>query len=325
MTDARKIFGSILLALCVLHFPPTAWADAFPNKPLHLVVPFPPGAGTDMFARVIAEKLSKSLGEPVVVDNKPGGSAVIGTEFVAKSAPNGYTLLISTASHAINPSVLASLPYDTLRDFTNVALVATVPTVLVVHPSVPVTSVRELVDLAKAKPGQLNMGSSSTGTIFHLAGEMLKSMAGIDMLHVPFSGGGPALTALLGGHVNVLFETTLTVRSYAKSGRLRVLAVGSEHRTAALPETPTMAEAGFPELSAQNWYGIYVPASTPQDIVMKLNHEIVAALKLADVQERFDSQGAEIIASTPEQHTAFLKAEIQKWGGVARNAHVKAD
>src|ERR1700694_546426 len=199
MVRFTKILSAPLFAVAVLSAQAPVSAQPFPIKPLRLVVPFPPGAGTDMFARVIAAKLGESLGQPVVVDNKPGAGATIGTEFVAKSAPDGYTLLISTASHAINPSIYSRLPYDTLKDFVNVTEVATVPIVLVVHPSVPARSVKELVDYAKSRPGELNMGSSSNGTVFHLAGELFKSMAGIDMVHVPFNGGGPALMALLGG------------------------------------------------------------------------------------------------------------------------------
>ena len=316
---------ALLFAFGVLSAQAAVSAQPFPIKPLHLVVPFPPGAGTDMFARVIAAKLGESLGQPVVVENKPGAGATIGTEFVAKSAPDGYTLLIPTASHAINPSVYSRLPYDTLKDFVNVTEVATVPIVLVVHPSVPVQSVKELVDFAKARPGELNMGSSSNGTIFHLAGELFKSMAGIDMVHVPFNGGGPALMALLGGQVNVLFETSLTVQPYAKAGKLRILAVGSARRAPGLPDVPTLAESGLPGFSAENWYGVYAPAGTPHEIVMKLNHEIVRVLNLPDVKERFASQGADLIGNTPEQHTAFLKAEMDKWKGIVRLSHATVD
>jgi tripartite-type tricarboxylate transporter receptor subunit TctC len=320
-----RILISAYLAVGLLATPTAASAQSYPIKPLHLVVPFPPGAGTDMFARVIANKLCESLGQPVVVENKPGGGATIGTDFVARSAPDGYTLLLSTTSHAINPSVFARLPYDTLKDFVTVTQVASVPIVLVVHPSVPAQSVKELVDYAKSNPGVLNMGSSGSGTIFHLAGELFKSTAGIDMVHVPFSGGGPALAALLAGQVNVLFETSLTVQTYMKAGKLRALAVGSAERAPGLPDVPTMAESGFPGFSAVNWYGVYAPAGTPREIVMKLNQEIVKALNLPDVKERFVSQGAVLIGNTPEQHSAFLKAEMDKWNKITRVSHAKAD
>ena len=300
-------------------------AQGYPSKPLRIVVPFPPGAGTDMLARTIAAKLSDSMGQPVVVDNKPGAGATIGTDVVAKASPDGYTLLLSTTSHAINPSVFSKLPYDTLRDFVTVTQVATVPTVLVVHPSVPANNIKELVAYAKANPGKLNMGSASSGTVFHLAGEYLKSQAGIDMVHVPFKGGGPAMTALLGGQVNVLFETTLTVQPQVKAGKLRALAVGSAHRAASMPDVPTVAESGFPGFSAENWYGVYAPAGTPREIVMKLNAEIIKALHLPDVKERFASQGADLIGNTPEQHVAFLKTEIDKWEKIAKLSNAKAD
>ena len=325
MTKASRFIRALCLSVCAVIAATAAVAQGYPNKSLRIVVPFPPGAGTDMFARVIAAKLSESFGQAVVVDNKAGGGATIGTDFAAKSAPDGYTLLLSTASHAINPAVYTKLPYDTLKDFVTITQVANVPTVLVVHPSVPANSLKELVALAKAKPGELNFGSSSSGTVFHLAGELLKSMAGIDMVHVPFRGGGPALIALIGGQVQVLFETTLTVIPHVKAGKMKALAVGSLQRTASMPDVPTLAESGYPDFSAENWYGVYAPAGTPRDIVMKLNHEIVKALNMPDVKERFTSQGADIIANTPEQHAAFLKAEMEKWARIAKLSNAKAD
>jgi len=315
----------VVAALTAVAFSAVVHAQAFPSKPLRLVVPFPPGAGTDMFARVLAHKLSESLGQPVVVDNRPGGGATIGTDIVAKSPPDGYTLLLSTTSHAINPSVYSKLPYDTLRDFATVTQVATVPIVLVVHPSLPVTTAQELVALARSRPGELNVGSSSSGTVFHLAAELLKSTAGIDMVHVPFKGGSPALAALLANQVNVLFETSLTVGPQAKAGKLRPLAVGGLKRSSAMPELPTLAESGFPGFSAENWYGVYVPAGTPREIVKRLNRDIVNALSQPDVRERFASQGAELIGNTPEQHEEFLKAEMAKWARIARLADARAD
>jgi tripartite-type tricarboxylate transporter receptor subunit TctC len=315
----------VAAALTAVAFSAAVHAQAFPSKPLRLVVPFPPGAGTDMFARVLAHKLNESLGQPVVVDNRPGGGAIIGSDIVAKSPPDGYTLLLSTTSHAINPSVYSKLPYDTLRDFATVTQVATVPIVLVVHPSLPVTTAQELVALARSRPGQLNVGSSSSGTVFHLAAELFKLTAGIDMVHVPFKGGSPALAALLANQVNVLFETSLTVGPQAKAGKLRPLAVGGLKRSSAMPELPTLAESGFPGFSAENWYGVYVPAGTPREIVKRLNRDIVNALSQPEVRERFASQGAELIGNTPEQHEEFLKAEMTKWARIARLAHARAD
>jgi tripartite-type tricarboxylate transporter receptor subunit TctC len=324
MSIRRFVLSSIVTGFAVA-LSPSADAGAYPEKALRLVVPFPPGAGTDMFGRTIAHKLHEHMGQSVVVENKPGGGATLGSDVVAKSQPDGYTLLLSTTSHAINPSVYPSLPYDTLKDFATVTEVATVPTVLIVHPSVPVRTVQELVSFAKAKPGALNVGSSGSGTVFHLAAEMLKSMARIDMVHVPFKGGGPAIAALLGGEVNVLFETTLTVAPQAKAGKLRPLAVGTLTRSSVFPQLPTIAESGFPDFSAENWYGIYVSTGTPKQIVYRLNQEIVRALNLPDVRERFASQGAELVGNTPEQHAIFLRSEIDKWQRIAHLAHVKAD
>lgn len=315
----------VVAALTAVAFSALLNAQAFPNKGLRLVVPFPPGAGTDMFARVLALKLSESLGQPVMVDNRPGGGAIIGTDIVAKSPPDGYTLLLSTTSHAINPSVYSKLPYDTLRDFATVTQVATVPTVLVVHSSLPVTTAQDLVAFARSRPGELNVGSAGSGTVFHLAAELFKSMAGIDMVHVPFKGGAAALVALLGNQVNVLFETSLTVGPQVKAGKLRPLAVGSLKRSRAMPELPTLAESGFPGFSAENWYGVYVPAGTPREIVKRLNHDIVNALSQPDVRERFESQGAELIGNTPEQHEEFLKVEMAKWARIAGLANAHAD
>lgn len=324
MSTRRFALVSLAMGLAPA-FPSSADAASYPMKPLRLIVPFPPGAGTDMFARTIAQKLYEQMGQSVVVENKPGGGATLGTDVAAKSLPDGYTLLLSTTSHAINPSVYPSLPYDTLKDFATVTQVANVPTVLVVHPSVPVKTVQELVSFAKAKPGALNFGSAGSGTVFHLAAELLKSMAGIEMVHVPYKGGGPAIAALLGGEVNVLFETTLTVASQAKAGKLRPLAVGSLKRSNAFPDLPTIAESGFAGFNAVNWYGMYVRSGTPRQIVDRLNHEIVRALNLPDVRERFASQGADLVGNTPEQHAVFLKSEMDKWQRVARQANVKVD
>ena len=315
----------VVAALMAVAFSALVHAQAFPSKPLRLVVPFPPGAGTDMFARVLAHKLSESLGQPVMVDNRPGGGAIIGTDIVAKSPADGHTLLLSTTSHAINPSVYSKLPYDTLRDFATVTQVATVPIVLVVHPLLPVKTAQELVALARSRPGALNVGSSSSGTVFHLAAELFKSTADINMVHVPFKGGAAALAALLANQVNVLFETSLTVGPQAKAGKLRPLAVGGLKRSSAMPELPTLAESGFPGFSAENWYGVYLPAGTPREIVKRLNRDIVNALSQPDVRERFASQGAELIGNTPEQHEEFLKAEMAKWARIARLAHARAD
>jgi tripartite-type tricarboxylate transporter receptor subunit TctC len=315
----------VVAALTAVAFSAVLHAQAFPNKPLRLVVPFPPGGGTDILGRILANKLSETLGQPVIVDNRPGGGGIIGSEIVAKSSPDGHTLLLSSASHAINPSVYRKLPYDTLRDFSTVSQVATVPIILVVNPLLPVNSVQDLIAYAKSKPGELNVAASTSGSVFHLAAELLKSTAGIDMVYVPFKGASPAVAALLANQVNVLFETPLTIVPHAKSGKLRMLAVGSLKRVSAMPELPTMAESGFPEFNVENWYGLYARAGTPRATIDRLNHDIVNALNQPDVRERFASQGAELIGNTPEQHDKFLKAEMAKWARIARLADARAD
>ena len=327
------IFGVImfqafrLLVLCFAtllgQFP--SFAQTYPAKPIRLIVPFPPGAGTDALARAISARLTENLGQPVIVENHPGAGATLGTDIVAKAAPDGYTMLLATTSHAINPSIYAKLPFDTLKDFSTVTEVATVPTVLLVHPTVPANTLAEFIALAKANPGAYSMSSSGSGTIFHLAGELFKNMAGIDFVHVPYSGGGPAMYALVGGHVNLLFETTLTALPQLKAGKVKALAAGSPQRIPSLPDLPTFAESGFPSFAAENWYGIYVPAKTPRSIVVKLNKEIVKVLQTQAMRDNFGAQGVQLVGNTPEEHETFLKAEIAKWSRIAKIAHAKAD
>ena len=304
---------------------PPAFAQTFPAKPIRLIVPFPPGAGTDALARAISVRLAENLGQPVIVENRPGAGATLGSDIVAKAAPDGYTLLLSTTSHAINPSIYAKLPFDTLKDFATVTEVATAPTILLVHPTVAANTLAEFIALAKAKPGAYSMSSSGTGTIFHLAGELFKNMASIDFVHVPYSGGGPAMYGLVSGQVNLLFETTVTALPQLKGGKVKALAAGSPQRIPSLPELPTFAESGFPEFAAENWYGIYVPAKTPRGIVVKLNTEIVKVLNTKAMRDSFSAQGVQLIGNTPEEHETFLKAEMAKWSRIAKISNAKAD
>lgn len=315
---------SVLIVVAILS-QGSLCAESFPTKPIHLIVPFPPGAGTDALARAIAMRLAESLGQPVIVENRPGAGATLGSNFVAKAAPDGYTLLISTTSHAINPSIYAHLPYDTLKDFATVTQVASAPTVLLVHQSIPATNLAQLIAFAKANPGKLSMSSSGSGTIFHLAGELFKTLAGIDFVHVPYGGGGPAMNALVSGQVSMLFETTVTALVQVKTGRVRAIAAGSANRIPSLPDLPTIAESGFEGFSATNWYGIYVPAQTPREIVTKLNAEIVKVLNTQSMKDNFSVQGVELIGNSPEQHEQFLKAEMVKWSRVAKQSNAKAD
>jgi len=302
-----------------------ALAQAYPSKPIRLVVPYPPGAGTDILARTVGVRLSDSIGQQVVIDNRPGAGGTIGTEIVAKALGDGYTLLLGPTSHAINPSIYPRLPYDTTKDFAPVSTVASATIVLVVHPSQPVASVKDLVALAKSKPGQLAIGSAGNGTVFHLAGELFKQAAGIDLTHVPYKGGSPAITALIGGQINVLFETMLALQPHIKAGRAKPLAVAGAQRSSVMPELPTMVESGFPAIVAENWYGLYVPSSTPRDIITKLNAEVVKALKTPEMKERLAGQGAEVVADTPAQLATFLKSEMSKWAKVVKDSGARIE
>ena len=302
-----------------------ASAQTWPARPVKLVVPFSPGAGTDALSRIVAQKMSEGLGQQIVVDNRPGAGGTLGTEIVAKAAPDGYTLLFAPAAHAINQSIYPKLNYDTQKDFVPISIVASLPVVLAVHASVPAKSVGELVTLTKARPGQLNMGSAGNGTVFHLTGELLKQSAGLSIVHVPFKGGAPAMAALVAGQVEMAFETSLTVQPHAHSGALRPLAVASPARIALFPDLPTLAEAGIPGILAENWYGLYAPAGTPAPIVMKVHQELMTALKDADVRQKLTAQGAEVRGTTPEEAATFVAAEMTKWAKVVKEAGVKLD
>jgi len=312
------------LAAAVLA-PPSPAGAAYPDHPIRMVVPFAPGAGTDAIARIIGAKLADALGQQIVIDNRSGAGGSIGTEIVAKAPADGYTLLFAPASHAINPSLYPKLPYDAKRDFAVISIVAALPVVLAVNSAVPAHSVAELVALAKARPGALLMGSAGNGTVFHLTAELFMEAAGIRLTHVPYRGGAPAVSALLGGEVTALFETSLTLQPHVAAGTVRALAVASKSRAAVLPNVPTLAEAGYPGILAENWYGLYAPTGTPADVRAQLYAELAKALKSPDVRERLTAQGAEIRETTPEQAAAFLDAEFAKWQRVVAQANVHAD
>ena len=303
-----------------------AFAQAYPNKPVRLVVPFPPGGTTDILARSVAQKLYEAWGQQVLIDNRPGAGGNIGTEIVAKAVPDGYTLLMGTVgTHAINSSLYSRLPFDPVKDFAPVTLVASVPNVLVVHPSLPAKSVKELIALIKAKPGELTFASSGNGTSIHLAGELFKSMTGTTMLHIPYKGSAPALTDLLGGQTNMMFDNLPSSIQHIKSGKLRALAVTSSHRSSALPDVPTVAESGVPGFEASSWFGVLAPAGTPREIVNKINADIVKALSAPEIRERLSGQGAEPVGNTPEQFAAYIKAESAKWAKVVKESGAKVD
>jgi tripartite-type tricarboxylate transporter receptor subunit TctC len=305
----------------------TALAQAYPVKPIRMIVPFPPGGTTDLLARTLGPRLSESLGEQVVVENRAGATGNIGADVAAKSAPDGYTLLIGQASNiAINITLMGRLlPYDPVRDFTPVTLLASTPNVLVVHPSLPVHSVRDLIALAKAKPGAINYATSGNGSPGHFCAELLKKLAGIDMVHIPYKGAGPALIDVVGGHASLYFTSMPSAQPFVPSGRLRVIAQTSARRSPSMPDLPTVAEAGFSGYDITSWWGVLTPAGVPKDIASRLHTEIVRILNTAEVKERLAGMGTDVVSNTPEQFAAYIKAEISKWAKMIKDTGIKLE
>jgi tripartite-type tricarboxylate transporter receptor subunit TctC len=297
----------------------------YPNKPVRLILPFPPGGAIDTLARILGPRLSEALGQQVVMENRPGAAGNIGAEIVAKSPPDGYTVLMGAIPIAISVSVYSKLGYDLVKDFAPVTLLASTPNVVVVHPSVPAKSVKELIALAKARPGQLDFASSGSGGSPHLAGALFNNLAGTKMNHIPYRGGGPAVIALIAGECSVGFATAPSVIHHIKSGRLRGLAVTSTQRAPLVPELPTVIEAGIPGYEAGAWQGLLVPTGTPREIILRLEAESSKVLKLPEVKERLDATGLTPIGSTPEEFGAYLRSEIEKWGKVARSVGMRVE
>lgn len=297
----------------------------FPQRPIRIVVPVPPGGSVDTVARLIASKMSDSLGQGIVIDNRGGASTNIGMELVARATGDGYTLLANTVPLVANPSLFSRLPFDPQKDFAPVSLVVNGPSIIVAHPSVPVRNVKELIALAKAKPGIIKYSSAGAGTLTHLGAELFKYLAKADVVHVPYKGGGPALTAVISGECDVSFLTALAAASQISGGRLRALAVTGRARLALLPDVPTVAESGVPNYEFQSWVGILAPASTPPAIVKVLNEHIVRAARTPEVSERFTREGSEVIASTPEYFRKLIASETAMWAKVMREMGVKAD
>ncbi len=309
-------------ALCFLA--PAVHAQTYPSKPVRMIVPFAAGGILDIVARAVGERLSGSLGQQLVVDNRGGAGGAIGTEIAARAAPDGYTLLTGhIGTHAINVNVYPKLGYHPVRDFAPITLAAVFPLALFVHPSVPAQSVSDLIALAKSRPGQINFASAGSGGPTHMAGEMLKAMARIDIVHVPYKGNAAALNDLLGGRVHLFFSNLVTALPHARAGRLRAIAVSTTKRSAQAPEMPTVAESGLPGYDMTNWIGMFAPAATPRAIVMKLNREIVAILEAPDLKERFRTQGLDLVGSTPEAFAAFIRSEIAKWRKVVKDSGAK--
>ena len=317
---------ALLVAGALLAGSLPAWAQPYPNRPLRIVVPFPPGGGTDIGTRIVAQKLQEAWGQAVIVENKPGAAGIVGTELTAKSAPDGYTFMMGNiGTHAINVSLYKKLAYDPVRDFAPVSMVADLPLLLLVHPSVPANSVKELIALAKSQPGKLNFSSSGAGGSMHVAAELFKSMTGVDMVHIPYKGGAPAVADLLSVQVALAVSTVLETIQHVKAGKVRALAVTNDHRSIALPDLPTIAEAGLPGYQSISWLALFAPAGTPKEIVNKVSAESVRILKLPDVKERLLAQGAEPIGSTPEQLAATLAADIAKYAKVIRESGYKPE
>ncbi len=326
MNASQRLAGFALLAGIFGGVAHGALAQSYPAKPIRLVAPFPPGGATDTLSRTIGQKLSDRLMQPVMIDNRPGAGGSIAAEVTAKAAPDGYTLFMGTAgTHGINPALYARLPYDPIRDFAPVALVAYVPNVLVVHPSVPTTSLKGLIALANAKPRELSFASVGNGSGPHLAMELLKSMAGIDMVHVPYKGSAPALTDLLSGRVALMFDAMASALPHVKAGRLRALAVTGAKRSAAAPDVPTVAEAGLPGYEINPWFGVFAPAGTPTEVVAKLSDEITKILNMPDVRERLIGQGLEPAGGTPEQFAAHVGSEMKKWARLVKRSGARID
>jgi tripartite-type tricarboxylate transporter receptor subunit TctC len=319
-----KMQCALLAALCVTAGAVQA-ADSYPQRPIRMIVAYPPGGGTDQVGRVMAEQLSQTLGQQVVVDNRGGATGNIGTELAARAVPDGHTLLMgNVAPNAVNVSLFKKLSFDPVKDFAPVSLVAITPNILVAHPSMPVKSIRDLVALAKAKPGALNFPSAGVGSSSHLAGELLKSLAGIDMVHVPFKGGGPALVATISGEVQIMFATLPAAMPHVKSGKVRPVAVTTVKRSQAMPELPTIAESGIKGYEAATWYGLLAPARTPKAVIDRLHGDTVKILA-GPARQRLEAQGFEPDGGTPAAFAAYIKAEIAKWAKVIRDAGIPAE
>jgi len=325
LMSIRKSLLRALLACFAASYCVGANSQSYPTKPVRLIVPFPPGAYTDTVARLLAKKLSDGFAQPVVVENRAGAGGNIGADYVAKSAPDGYTLLMGTIASAISVSAYAKLPYQLTRDLAPISLVVSVPYVLATSPAIPAKSVGELIELARAQPGKLNYASSGNGSALHLASELFKARTGTDLVHIPYKGIAPAITDLVGGQVSVMFPSLDSALPHIRSGKIKALAVTSTKRSTLLPEVPTVAESGLPGFEILAWGGVLAPAGTPKEVVARVNSEIAKALGSAEVKTRFQELGAEATPSTEEEFARFIGDEIEKWAQVVKAARVRID
>jgi tripartite-type tricarboxylate transporter receptor subunit TctC len=315
----------VLVAAALAGAAAGAHAQAYPVKPVRMIVPFAPGGNTDIIARIVAPGMSKDLGQQIVIENRGGAGSMIGTELAAKAPPDGYTLLMVSAAHVINPAMVKKLPFDPVNSFAAISKVADVPSALVVHPSLPVKTVKDLVALARARPGQLNYGSAGRGSIGHLSAELLGSLAKIRMTHVPYKGAGPALVDAMAGHVELLISSMPAVIGQSRAGRLRMIAQGGEKRSSAAPDVPTMIEGGVPGFVVTAGFGLFAPAGTPRPVIDRVLAALKASLADAGVRARLSGEGADPVGSTPEEYEQFTRSEIQKWIKVARAAGIEPE
>ena len=321
-----KLFFLLSLSAALGVAAPAATGQQYPTRPVRLIVPYPPGGGNDTLARLFGVKLTEAWGQQVVVDNRPGAGTIIGTQLAARAVPDGYTLLLSSiATHAIAPNLYAKPGYDPVKDFEPITLLAVAPTVVCVNPSVPAKSLKELIALAKAKPGELKFASGGAATPPHMAGEIFASMTGIRLLHVPYKGGGPAIAGLIGGETTMMFDTAASILPHVKSGKLRALAIARAARLPEYPSLPTFTEAGVAGYEVNAWYSVHAPAGVPKDIVAKVNRDLVRALKLPDIQERLKALGSEGVGNTPAEFAKFVRAESAKYAKAIRDAGVKVE
>ena len=327
MKASRRSVVVVATALFASGLQGTAWAQpaAYPVRPVRFILPFPPGGGTDILGRILAQELGRGLGQQVVVDNRPGAGANIGAEIAARSAPDGYTMFMGNVAHAVNATLYRKLPYDFVRDFAPVTMLASTPNLLVAHPSVSARTVQELVALAKASPGKLIYASSGSGSSAHLAGELFKAMAGVDIIHIPYKGGNQLVMDVLAGQILLMMNNITTALPHIKAGKLRALGVTTLKRSPAMPELPAIDEAGLPGFENSVWYGVLAPAGTPVPIINRLNSIVVKALNMPDMRERLSNQGAEPVGNTPDESAAQLRADIAKWAKVIKATGAKLD
>lgn len=314
-----------MIATAALMSAASVFGQNYPSRPIRVIVPFSPGGGSDILARLLATPLTERLGQPVVVDNRPSGSGILGADLVAKAQPDGYTLLVPQSAHAVNSQLLTRLPYDAIKDFAPISLIISQPTGLFLHPSVPAKTVKELIAYAKANPGKINYGTSGPGSGPHLNAELFSSMAGIQMNHVPYKGAGQVITAILGNEVQFTFTNIVAARPHWLSGRLRFIAHSNAKPLDAIPGVPTITESGLPGFESRSWWGYLAPGKTPRPVIERLHKEIAAAANLPNVKQTYNEQGAEVVAGTPEEFAKIIQADADKWGAIGKRLGIKLD